>query len=86
MENGSVVRDWNGALQCRADREIDGYLDSKIRVGPSQNPLNWWKQNWRQYSSIAPTVRKWLCVPANSTPSERDFPIAAWLEQLSVQI
>jgi hypothetical protein len=54
-------------------REIENYLDPQLNVPPSTDPLFWWNQNKCQYPKIAVAARKWLCVPASSTPSERVF-------------
>ena len=70
--DASVEVDLN-TLKCRVGREIDTYLDSSLFVPPSCDPLVWWKENKSRYPYIAPIARKWLCVPATSTPSERVF-------------
>ena len=54
-------------------REIENYLDPQLIVPPTTDPLMWWNQNKCQFPKIAVAARKWLCVPASSTPAERVF-------------
>jgi len=61
------------ALRCRIEREVDAYMDLTHFVSPSLSPLEWWKRNSPFFPNIYPIARKWLCVPATSTPSERVF-------------
>lgn len=62
------------ALRNRIKHQVDSYMDlNNVMVDSKQCPLAWWNKNWSVYSLIAPVARKWLCVPATSTPSERVF-------------
>jgi hypothetical protein len=54
-------------------REVENYLDPEIYVHPKQCPLAWWKEHRFRFPWIAVAARKWLSVPASSTPSERVF-------------
>ena len=38
-----------------------------------EDPLMWWKAHEFDYPMLARVVKKYLCVPATSTPSERLF-------------
>ena len=40
------------------------------------SPLVWWKRNGGTYSALFNTARKYLALPATSTPSKRAFSIA----------
>lgn len=35
--------------------------------------LTWWRQHARQLPLLSEQARKWLCIPASSTSSERAF-------------
>ena len=37
------------------------------------NPLEWWRNHETKFSTLAALVRKLLCIPATSAPSERIF-------------
>ena len=54
-------------------REVENYLDPQMYVSPKIEPLQWWRDKRSQFPRVAIAARKWLCVPATSTPSERVF-------------
>ena len=56
-----------------ATREVENYLDHTIVVGSDMSSLDWWKAEKHRFPRISVLARKWLCVPASSTPSERVF-------------
>ncbi|CAG8507166.1 27734_t:CDS:2, partial [Gigaspora margarita] len=52
--------------------EVDRYL--KIdQISTKTNPLNWWKDIQEKLSILASLARKYLAIPAISTPSKRLF-------------
>ena len=59
--------------QISARREVENYLDQTIIVSARVNPLSWWRDNMGRFPHVAVLARKWLCVTATSTPSERVF-------------
>ena len=60
-------------LQNSAKREVENYLDPTIIVSPETSSLDWWRENKYRFPHVAVLARKWLCVTATSTPSERVF-------------
>ena len=60
--------------QKSANQEVENYLDlGAIKVPSDVIPMDWWKVHKHQFPRIAKLARKWLCVTATSTPSERVF-------------
>ena len=57
-------------LTRAAQLELANYLGLPTST---QDPLYWWKRNSHLFSMLARTARKWLCVNATSTASERVF-------------
>lgn len=49
--------------------------ESRDLLHRTSDPLEWWKQNRNHalLKNLIPTVKKWMCVPATSVPSERVF-------------
>ena len=60
-------------VQSSAKREVENYLDPAIVVSPETSSLEWWRENKYRFPHVAVLARKWLCVTATSTPSERVF-------------
>ncbi len=52
--------------------EIASYL-ALPKVHPDECPLMWWKTNRTRFSILSKVARKYLAIPATSTPSERLF-------------
>ena len=52
--------------------ELDRYL-VQPGLDEEEDPLMWWKAHEFDYPMLARVVKKYLCVPATSTPSERLF-------------
>lgn len=55
-------------------QEVQAYLVETEHV-QNCNPLEWWRVSSAKYPNVAACARKWLSVPATSTPSERVFSI-----------
>lgn len=56
----------------RAKSEITSYLQEEVIDGDDK-PLDWWKENRCRFPLMANLAKKYLCVTATSTPSERVF-------------
>lgn len=52
--------------------EIIKYLAIE-EIGFSECPFNWWHQNENRFPILSKIARKYLAIPATSTPSERLF-------------
>jgi hypothetical protein len=58
--------------QKSANREVENYLDlGAIKVSSDLISMDWWKIHKHQFPCIPKLARKWLCVTATSTASER---------------
>ena len=55
--------------------EVDSYLQDRV-LNREESPLVWWKANQHRFPQVAQIARKYLCVPATSTPAERVFSTA----------
>ena len=60
-----------------AEQEVNLYLNAiSTSVYPKNfDLLEFWRKNHSKYFHVARVARKWLCVTATSTPSERVFSI-----------
>lgn len=56
----------------KAKEEIEAYLQAPS-ADPESNPLLWWKVHATTYPFVAKVARKYLCICASSSPSERVF-------------
>jgi len=62
--------------RVQAKQEVLMYLTATQAImKPTFDPLNWWRDNLSRFPSVGAVARKWLSVPATSTPSERVFSI-----------
>ena len=57
----------------RAKSEVKRYMDED---SCEISPLVWWKRNEGRYPALSKMARKYLALPATSTPSERAFSTA----------
>ena len=56
------------------DKEISLYMSLPVVKGVE--PLEWWKANQATFPTLAKLAKRYLCVPATSCSSERDFSLA----------
>lgn len=56
----------------RMDKEMNRYERSP-RADPSSDPLQWWKLNSNHYPVLSQVAKKYLCICASSSASERVF-------------
>ena len=52
--------------------EVERYLSEPTPV-VTMDPLKWWGLREKSYPTISKLAKKYLCIPASSTPSERIF-------------
>ena len=55
--------------------QIEDYLKRKT-IDPETNPLKWWSANEVDFPVISKLARKYLCICASSSPSERVFSVS----------
>ncbi|XP_067270785.1 E3 SUMO-protein ligase ZBED1-like [Pseudorasbora parva] len=56
----------------KIEAELNSYLHGSLADSES-NPLTWWKVHEVNFPNISCLAKKYLCIPATSTPSERVF-------------
>ena len=62
--------------KAQAKQEVMFYLAETESINkPKFDPLQWWQTNKNKYPNVAAVARRWLSIPATSTPSERVFSI-----------
>lgn len=54
------------------ESELSSYLQS-ASVESDRDPLQWWKEHEDIFPALSHLAKKYLCVPATSSPSERVF-------------
>ena len=62
--------------KAELERFLNQPLDRDTLVNKSFSLLNWWCQHQAAFPMLAGVARKFMCVPATSTPSERVFSVA----------
>ena len=61
-------------LRTKISRLVNGKTITKFT-----NPLMWWRANEVNFPHVAALARRILCIPATSTPSERESVLIRWL-------
>lgn len=61
--------------RVQADAELTKYLQEDA-LDASCDPLMWWRDNQRRYPLLANLAKKYMCICATSTSSERMFSTA----------
>ncbi len=56
----------------KANNETEKYRAEEL-LDPDDDPLKWWKLNGRKYPLLSEVAKKYLAIPATSSPSERLF-------------
>ena len=70
LKAGVIIKDLRPMLD-----EVDLFLQEKA-LNREESPLLWWRANHHRFPLIAVFARKYLSVPATSTPAERVFSTA----------
>ena len=60
------------SLEEKVKREIDAY-EKLPRADVELDPLKWWRVHASTYPVLAMLAKKYLCIPASSSASERVF-------------
>ena len=60
-------------------REVENYRAEPEMSKDEEDLLQWWRERRTRYPNLARLARKYLCVPATSTQSERVFSALGWL-------
>lgn len=58
--------------QQAVETELNSYLQAP-NADSETNPLAWWKTHSTTYPRVSLLARRYLCIPATSSPSERAF-------------
>uniref|UniRef100_A0A9J7X243 HAT C-terminal dimerisation domain-containing protein n=1 Tax=Cyprinus carpio carpio TaxID=630221 RepID=A0A9J7X243_CYPCA len=64
--------DKSSSLEQAVSTELEAYLLT-CNIDSEDDPLIWWRQNSNVYPRLSVLVKKYLCIPATSSPSERLF-------------
>ena len=59
--------------------EVNAFL-IETEIANDMDPQMWWKAKRFNFPNVARVARKWLSVPATSTPSERVFSICGLVD------
>ncbi|XP_038064087.1 E3 SUMO-protein ligase ZBED1-like [Patiria miniata] len=62
-------------IRDRVERELERYLLVEV-VGGDTSPLIWWREHQSSFPLLAKLAKKYLCICATSSPSERVFSTA----------
>ncbi|XP_076874456.1 E3 SUMO-protein ligase ZBED1-like [Brachyhypopomus gauderio] len=72
-QSGTAAKgDSSPTLKDAVDAELNNYLLTPS-IDKEEDPLAWWKTHKVSFPRLAKLARKYLCIPATSSPSERLF-------------
>ncbi|XP_065899760.1 E3 SUMO-protein ligase ZBED1-like [Dysidea avara] len=72
---GTVTPGEEQTAEDKMRNEVEEYLKIST-IDPEVNPLKWWKIHVTDFPVISKLARKYLCVCASSSPSERVFSLS----------
>jgi hypothetical protein len=70
------VKTESDSVSLELEKYIKERHDPELLKQSDFCPLEFWKSNSKSYPRLAVLSRKYLCIPATSTPSERIFSLA----------
>ena len=62
----------------KVNSQVEDYLKRNI-IDPETNPLKWWSAHEVDFPVISKLAKKYLCICASSSPSERDFSMSGYI-------
>ena len=60
------------SLEQAVEAELSSYLVSPVQDSEG-SPLDWWREHQVHFPTLSKVAKKYLCIPATSSPSERVF-------------
>ena len=79
QDEGAPLSD-SERIKAEVEREMSNYIAIEIDPSTVGNPLVWCRDNQKHYPRLAQLVRKFLCIPATSVPSEHAFSVASFVQ------
>lgn len=74
---GSFFKVTDGGAALQEDQaiglELQSYLLQARTLDAEEDPLEWWRESQKLYPRLSLLARKYLCIPATSSSSERVF-------------
>lgn len=65
----------NAPEESISEKEVNLYRSLPV-AAKDLEPLQWWQQNKTTFPTLAKLSKRYLCIPATSVPSEREFSAA----------
>ena len=59
--------------KCKIEREVNDFHSEWMNSPPQTSSLEYWAQASLRYPIMAQVAQKYLCIPASSAASERNF-------------
>ncbi|XP_051784409.1 E3 SUMO-protein ligase ZBED1-like [Erpetoichthys calabaricus] len=72
LSEWDLVEEKLSAITTDNKAEMSSYLVSPM-LDSEANPLDWWRKHHVHFPTLSKVAKKYICVPATSSPSERVF-------------